>query len=321
MRVGRDCMPAAGRIIAAQEGRRDRQDPLPLPHREAPRGGRDGRGLSRPRSRARQGRGGQGPRVLADRRGARAPLPRGAGLRAPAAPGDRDVLRVRRIGGRGLPRDGVRRGRDSARPAAARRSAVSPGALGGRVAPRGARPCARGRRPAPGHQAGKRHGHRRPPRQAARLRDRAAARRGGSRRQRGENGSRVDRGRRRHRHARLHVARAAPRQAARRAIGPLLARRRLLRDDRGAPGVSRRQPRRAHRREPVGRVRAARRGGRARGGGGGAGPRDGARPGAAIPLRRGLSRGPARARLGRARGLAAGHAGDRRLPKPLAQSR
>ena len=42
---------------------------------------------------------------------------------------------------------------------------------------------------------------------------------------------------RRHRHARLHVARAAPRQAARRTVGPLLARRGFLRGDRGPPGV------------------------------------------------------------------------------------
>ena len=241
-------------------------------------------------------------------------------MRAAAAPGHRDVLRVGRVGRRRLPRDGVRRGRDAARSPAARGAAVSPGAVGGRFAARGARPRPRRGRPAPGHQAGKHHDHGRPPRQAARLRHRAAARRR-SRRQRGENGGRADRGRSRHRHARLHVARAAPRKAPRRTVGPLLARRRSLRGDRGAPGVPGGQPRRPHRREPVGGVRAARRRGRAGGCGRRARARDGPRSRAPIPVRRGVPRGAARAGLGRAAGFAAGHARDPRFPQPLAQSR
>ena len=240
--------------------------------------------------------------LLADGRGARAALSRGAGVRAAAAPGHRDVLRVRRVGRRRLPRDGVRRGRDAARSPAARGAAVSPGAVGRRVAARGARPRPRRGRPAPRHQAGKHHGDGRPPRQAARLRDRAAARGRGSRRQRGPDGGRADRGRSRHRHARLHVARAAPRKAARRAVGPLLARRRSLRGDRGAPGRSRETT-------PADRIAANLSAEFEPLGAAGVpadaavvlDPRDGPRSRAPIRVRRGVSRGAARAGLGRAR--------------------
>ena len=159
------------------EGRLDRQDPLPLPHREAPRGGRHGRGLPRPRSRAGQGRGGQGAGVRRSRtRRARASSARPqacARLQHPAIAtffesGESEgvaFLAMEFVAGETL-RDRLRRGR----------AAVSAGAVGDRVAARGARPRARGGRPASGHQAGEHHDHRRPPRKAARLRDRAAAR-------------------------------------------------------------------------------------------------------------------------------------------------
>ncbi len=233
----------------------DRSHPLSLSRREAPGGGRHGRGLPRPRPCARSDGRDQGAGLQPLRRGARPARSRGRGERPAPASGDRDLLRGGRVGRHRVSGDGVRRGRDAARPFAARAAAVSSGALADGLAARGARARARGRGDSPGHQARERHGDGRQPRQAARLRHRRRS--GRHARERGRHRSRADRPGQRHRDARLHVARAAPGAAARRALGSVLARRRAVRGDRGAAGFSGGNLRGSDRGDPRGRRPAA----------------------------------------------------------------
>ena len=283
-----------------------------MPERPVPPGGPDrGRGdvdgLPRVRHDARApGRGeADAPRDRVGLRPARAVPARGA-LRRPAQPPAH--RRRDRRGGGGRPplhRLRVRRGRDAegAHPADGPAADRRGDRLRDRDRPRARRSARAPDRP-PRHQAPERARGRRGLGQGDRLRHRPLARGGGA-----------DRRRPRPRHDGLRLARAGARPRRRRAVRPLLARHRPLRDaHRGRP-VPRREPglrgdearARGHARRP-GRaprgVRPARRGAR---------PDDGEGPRPA-PSRRGGGRGRPRGRA-RRRGVAHRHVdrrGDRR---------
>ena len=242
-----------------------------------------------------------------------------AGERPAPASGDRDLLRGGRVGRRRVSGDGVRRGRDAARPSAARAAAVSAGALADGLAARGARARARGRGASPGHQARERHGDGRQPRQAARLRHRRRS--GRHARERGRHRGRADRA------GQPSSGRSATCRPSSSGVSPST----------NAPTCSRSEPCSTRRIEgrpafpgetaadriaailaadvaplaasgvPPETARRPR-------------PRARARSRAALSLGGRVPVGAARPRLGRARRVSPGHARDRRLPEPVAQS-
>jgi len=239
----------------------DRHDGPAVPdHRTARRGGH-GRGLHRPRHRARPARGPQVPvaAIHVPPRGADPLRARGAGRRGAQRRQHHRHLRDRRARGPALHRDALHRGRDPERSHRPRPAARRPGRR--HRAPDRPRTRARPRRRhrPPGHQA-RQHPHR-----SERLREDPRLRPGHRRRRHpGDGADHHDR------HRALHVARAGARRRGRRAVGHLLARVGPLRDADGAPALrgrprrhgplrhregaagepERRQPRRAARARP-----------------------------------------------------------------------
>ena len=150
----------------------------------------------------------------------RALPPRGVERGRPAAPERRRRLRPRRVGRHLLHRDGVPGG---AHAQGARARATARSTPDARDRPRRCRSCAAARLRAPArdraprHQAAQRDRRRRGPREGHRLRDRP-------RRRLGHDRDRLDHG-----HRAVPLARAGPGPPGRRALRPLLDRRRALR--------------------------------------------------------------------------------------------
>ena len=214
---------------AQNRGRRDRHgDQRALPHRGEDRLRRDVDRLPRLRSHPGAVGGDQAdaPRHLQRSRPAGALPPRGAHRGPPQPPPRGDGDRRRRGRGQPVHRLRVRRGRDAQGPDQALRPPAGgrSGGLRHRDRPgavRSARPAAR----APRRQAPERPDRRGGPRQGHRLRHRPL-----------DRGARPDRHRPGARHHRLRLARAGAGPPGRRAVRPLLARDRALRDaDRRGP--------------------------------------------------------------------------------------